>query len=277
MKGEPPARPRFRATAAEDTSPSAVARRQRPARRARSTVRPGRLGGPAQRPREAQRRRADRRGQLGRTELFPRDRHRQRRDGDGYETSLQYLFGNRAADVLRQYPLSSFPAQNTAAYALSAVWTDASVFLGLGGCQYANLAGQILKYQPKTFLYRFDAPTPAPAPAGFDFGAVHGSDQADLWPTPTSVYNHDKLRLSAEMVRYWGAFVRQGTPDAPGHAEWPSVPAGRAMVLQLGSSSSVTAAEFSAAQHCDLWNSFAYKWLDIDPDQLAQRIGVARQ
>jgi carboxylesterase type B len=193
-----------------------------------------------------------------------------------YEKSLEYLFGNRAADVLNQYPLSGFPAQDTAAYALGAVWTDASVFLGLGGCQYAGLAGQISKYQPKTFLYRFDARSPSPAPAGFDFGAVHGADQAYLWPTPASVYNRDQLRLSTEMVRFWGAFVRQGAPDAPGQADWPSVGSDRAMVLRPGGSSTVTSAAFAAAQHCDLWNSFGYPWLDVDPGKLAQQLGVGR-
>lgn len=196
-----------------------------------------------------------------------------------YEKSLEYLFGNRAADVEKVYPLSNYPAQDTAAYALGAVWTDSSVFYGLGGCQYAQLAQQIAKYQPKTFLYRFDARSPSapPAPGTFDVGAVHGADQAYLWPTATSIYDRDKLRLSAEMVRYWGAFVRQGTPDTAGQAAWPSVKDQRAMVLQLGGSSTVTSAAFAAAQHCDLWNSISYKWLDINAEQLAQQVGVVRQ
>ncbi|GHE84134.1 carboxylic ester hydrolase [Amycolatopsis deserti] len=196
-----------------------------------------------------------------------------------YEKSLEYLFGDRAADVAKQYPLSNFPAQDTAAYALGAVWTDSSVFFGLGGCQYAQLAQDIAKYQPKTFLYRFDARPPSGPvnPAAFDPGATHAADQAYLWPTPASVYDRDQLRLSVEMVRYWGAFVRQGAPDAAGQAEWPSVPHDRTMILQPGGSSTVTSAAFAATHHCDLWNSISYQWLDIDPDQLADRIGVARR
>ncbi|MEU0470863.1 carboxylesterase family protein [Amycolatopsis sp. NPDC006131] len=195
---------------------------------------------------------------------------------DQYVKSLEYLFGDRAADVAEQYPLSDFPAQDTVAYALGAVWTDSSVFYGLGGCQYAQLAQQASKYQPKTFLYRFDGRNPAGTanPAGFDVGAGHAADQAYLWPTATSVYDRDKLRLSTEMVRYWGAFVRQGVPDAAGQAEWPSVRSNRAMVLQPGGSSTVTSAAFAAAQHCDLWNSMSYPWLDTDPDELAQQLGV---
>ncbi|WP_290056469.1 carboxylesterase/lipase family protein, partial [Amycolatopsis solani] len=196
-----------------------------------------------------------------------------------YSKSLEYLFGTRAADVEKVYPLSNYPAQDTAAYALGAVWTDASAFYGLGGCQYAQLAQQVSKYQPKTFLYRFDARSPSGqgTPAGFDVGATHAADQAYLWPTPTSLFDRDKLRLSAEMVRYWGAFVREGTPAAAGQAEWPGVKDQRAMVLQLGGSSAVTSAAFAATQHCDLWNSFSYPWLDINPDQLAQQVGVVRQ
>ncbi|SFW78503.1 carboxylesterase/lipase family protein [Amycolatopsis australiensis] len=196
-----------------------------------------------------------------------------------YEKSLEYLFGDRAADVEMAYPLSNFPAQDTVAYALGAVWTDSSVFYGLGGCQYAQLTQQIARYQPKTFLYRFDARSPSGpvSPGAFDVGATHAADQAYLWPTPASVYDRDGLRLSTEMVRYWGAFARQGTPDAAGQAEWPGVSSGRVMILQPGGSSTVTSAAFAAAHHCDLWNGMSYQWLDIDPDQLAQRVGVARR
>jgi hypothetical protein len=62
-----------------------------------------------------------------------------------------------------------------------------------------------------------------------------------------------------------------------GQAEWPSVKDKRAMVLQLGGSSTVTSAAFAAAQHCGLWNSVSHKWLGIDPDQLARQVGVVRQ
>ena len=155
-----------------------------------------------------------------------------------YEKSLEYLFGNRA-----------------------------------------QLAQQVAKYQPKTFLYRFDARSPSapPAPGAFDVGASHAADQAYLWPTATSVYDRDKLRLSAEMVRYWGAFVRQGTPDAAGQAGGPSVPDKRAVVLQLGGISTLTSAAFAAARHCDLWNGISYQWLDLNPERLAQQVGVVRQ
>lgn len=192
-----------------------------------------------------------------------------------YEKSLEYLYGNRAADVLKQYPLENYPAQDTAAYALGAVWTDSSVFYGLGGCQYAQLARTFSKFEPKTFLYRFDATSPSPAPTGFDPGASHAADQAYVWPTPASVYDRDKLRLSAEAVRYWGAFVRSGSPDAEGQAEWPGVRQNRAMVLKTGGSSTVSAETFAATQHCGLWNSMDYRWLNLDPDKFAQQMGVA--
>ena len=151
--------------------------------------------------------------------------------------------------------------------------------MALAMLHFLQLAQQISKYQPKTFLYRFDARSPSGqvAPGTFDVGAGHSADQSYLWPTATSLFDRDKLRLSAEMVRYWGAFVRQGSPEAAGQAEWPSVRDKRAMVFQPGGSSTVTSTAFAAAQHCDLWNSISYKWLDINPDQLAQQVGVARR
>ncbi|SES30492.1 hypothetical protein [Lentzea albida] len=76
------------------------------------------------------------------------------------------------------------------------------------------------------------------------------------------------------MVRYWGSFVRQGTPDAPGLAAWQGIPKGQVMVLRTGGSSAVSSEEFSAAHHCDLWSSIDYRWLDLDPGELARQVGV---
>src|SRR4051812_24449816 len=50
----------------------------------------------------------------------------------------------------------------------------------------------------------------------------------------------------------------------------------RAMLLRPGGSSAVTSAALAATRHCALWNSFGYPWLDVDPDQLAQQLGVGR-
>ncbi|WP_370964586.1 hypothetical protein [Amycolatopsis sp. cg9] len=66
-----------------------------------------------------------------------------------------------------------------------------------------------------------------------------------------------------------GAAIAQGVPVRGGDQ--------RAMVLQLGGSSTVTSTAFAAAQHCDLWNSISYRWLDINAEQLAQQVGVVRQ
>ncbi|WP_447008707.1 carboxylesterase/lipase family protein [Saccharothrix sp. DSM 118769] len=196
-----------------------------------------------------------------------------------YEKSLQYLFGDRAADVLEQYPLSDFPSHETATYALGSVWLDSSAFYGLGGCGYAQLAKQVSKYQPKTYLYRFDARSPGSGPENpnaFDPGSYHGVDQPYLWPTPDSLHDRDELRLSSEMVRYWGAFVRRGTPDTTGQAPWPGISNDRVMILKTGGSATVSSAEFSATHHCDLWNSTNHKWLDLAPDKLARQVGVGR-
>lgn len=196
-----------------------------------------------------------------------------------YRASLDYLFGDRAEDVLKAYPWDDFPSTDTAAYALGAVWTDSSVFYGLGGCQYADLADQIARRQPATYLYRFDAPrlsTNPPNPGAFDPGAGHGADQAYIWPTAESRYSPDQVQLSMEMVRYWGAFVRTGHPTASGQATWPSVRKDKVMILRPGGSSAVDRADFDRAHHCDLWDDIDYDWLDLDPGEFAAAVGVTQ-
>ena len=57
-----------------------------------------------------------------------------------YEAALRATYGEHAPEVLAHYPLDPEDGRYAAAYALGAAWTDSSVFYGLGGCEYAELA-----------------------------------------------------------------------------------------------------------------------------------------
>ena len=59
------------------------------------------------------------------------------------------------------------------------------------------------------------------------------------------------------MVRYWGAFVRQGRPRVPGQPHWPRYgPAGRLLSLRAGGhSTAISDATYVTEHQCDFWDS----------------------
>jgi carboxylesterase type B len=196
-----------------------------------------------------------------------------------YEQAIRQEYGRNADDVLARYPYSAYPNNYTAAYALGAVWTDSSVFYGLGGCQYQSLAGQFAAHQPRIFFYEFDdehPPPPGTTPPGFDPGASHATELPYLWPMPaSSSLTPAQQELSQEMVRYWGAFVTNADPTAGGQAHWPSYRSDKMMSLLPGDQShAVPTVEYSAQHQCALWNRISYDWLSTNPDQFAKQVGV---
>ncbi|WP_344592102.1 carboxylesterase/lipase family protein [Actinomadura vinacea] len=198
-----------------------------------------------------------------------------------YERAIRLEFGTHADEVLARYPYSAYDSPYNAAYALGTVWTDSSVFYGLGGCQYQSLAGQFATGQPKTFFYEFADPHPptlATTPPGFDSGAPHASELGYLWPMATSkLLTPEQQQLSRAMVRYWGAFVTKANPTtAGGQAAWPAYRSGKLMSLRPGDGSQAVKTEVYSAQHqCSLWNQISYDWLTTNPDRLAQQVGAA--
>jgi carboxylesterase type B len=192
-----------------------------------------------------------------------------------YEAALRETYGEHGSEVLAHYPLDPADGRYAAAYALGAAWTDSSVFYGLGGCEDHELAQTFARHQPRTFSYRFDDRTvPARAPfPGFASGAPHGSDSAYIWPSSTSL-NDEQQRLSLEIVRYLGEFVKKGRPQVRGQASWPTVRTGQVLSQRLGGSTTISRREFDADHQCGFWRSIDYPWLDVNPSDLAREVGV---
>lgn len=191
-----------------------------------------------------------------------------------YERVIRQHYGPHADGVLARYPYGARPGRYNAAYALSAVWTDSSVFYGMGGCQYQRLAGRFASQQPRTYFYEFgdrDTPSPGPTPPGFAAGASHATELAYLWPSMAQKpLTPEQRKLSRTMVRHWGAFVRDADPTTRGQAAWPPYGGGRLMSLLPGDGSKTVSAKAYAAQHqCSFWNGIDYDWMTTDPAQLA--------
>lgn len=190
-----------------------------------------------------------------------------------YEAEIRREFGTLADEVLARYPFAAYPSPHTAAYALGAVWTDSSVFYGLGGCQYRELAEQFADQQPQTFFYQFDdvnAPTSGRGLPGLEVGAAHATELPYLWPSVAdgslvSQFTPNQRGLSQTMVRFWGAFVKNSDPNTSEDANWPKLAEGQLMSLQSDGSHSISDAQYSADHNCGFWNSNDYGWLTINP------------
>ncbi|TVT18938.1 carboxylesterase family protein [Amycolatopsis acidiphila] len=178
-----------------------------------------------------------------------------------YESWVTSTFDER---VLSRYPWPSHADQFTAAYLIGAIMTDSGLVGGIGGCSTSDLVTTFAGWT-RTYAYQFDhrtGPGLAPTP-GYVWGAGHAAELAYLWPsfdngTPIApTFDASERRLSADMVRYWGSFIRSGRPFAPGSSPWPAYN-GAKLTLSLragGASVPISYRQLGAEHNCDLWRS----------------------
>lgn len=166
--------------------------------------------------------------------------------------------------VLALYPANKYaPDQFALAYVAADIVTDASL-RGLGGAYNIKLA-KVLSAQVPTFYYDFADPgATAPRANGFERLAAHGSDVAFFWsasiPTPDNTFagGSGSRQLSNEMIKYFGAFVRNHDPAVSGQVAWPPMtPTNRSVMtlLPAGESEVVDVSVLDALHNYDYWMS----------------------
>ena len=181
-----------------------------------------------------------------------------------YVAAVTSIFGAAAKQVLAHYPWPADADRFTPAYLLGAIYTDAGLVTGIGGCSQLRLDQAFAAFVP-TYSYEFDArrgPGLVPIP-GYVWGAGHAAELAYLFPsfnngTPIApTFNAGERELSANMVNYWGSFVFHSTPNFQGQANWPQFnAASRIMSLRpAGQSQSISEAAFRAEHQCGFWDS----------------------
>ncbi|MFG1646530.1 carboxylesterase/lipase family protein [Amycolatopsis sp. NPDC049252] len=161
-----------------------------------------------------------------------------------YPDLVRTAFGDRATEVLQQYPLQRYP---TAVEAWSTVITDAA-----WSCP--TLAGnQALARSTKVFPYEF-AETHAPNVSqvtvpGMAQGAAHATDTPYLFDLGGKNLLGDAAEagLGDRMIDYWSGFARTGTPPGgvPGTATSTTV-------LSLTAAGSAPA-DTGSDHHCGFW------------------------
>ncbi len=183
-----------------------------------------------------------------------------------YEQDLQNNFGPYAAAIEARYPWPSVADRWTMAYLIGAIITDGGFIGNIGGCANRTLTNRFASYTT-TYSYQFDhrtGPGLTPLP-GYVWGAGHAAELAYMWPsfnngTPiAATFDAAERRLAHDMVAYWGAFIRSGSPDAADGTPWPRLrpsPADKGRLLSLragGHSTSITDGTLSVQHQCDFW------------------------
>jgi para-nitrobenzyl esterase len=180
-----------------------------------------------------------------------------------YDAFVAGAFPTNSAAVLARYPWPSNADQFTPAYLIGAIETDSGLLAGIGGCTNRSLTQSLAAYT-KTYAYEFDhrtGPGLSPQPAGYIWGAGHAAELAYLWPsfdngTPIApTFNAAERELAANMVHYWGSFVRGEAPKAPRSATWTTYNKRAASIsLRAGGDSTMIGDATIIAEHqCDFW------------------------
>jgi para-nitrobenzyl esterase len=184
---------------------------------------------------------------------------------DQYVDFIHAVFGADADAVLARYPWPADADQFTAAYLAGAVFTDAGLALGIGGCPNRRLTQDFARYV-RTWAYEFahrTGPGLTPIP-GYVWGAGHAAELAYLFPSfdngipiaPT--FDAAERQLAGEMKRYWAAFVLRAVPAVPHQPRWPAYNRPPHLVLSLragGASVTISDAELAAEHQCSFWDS----------------------
>jgi carboxylesterase type B len=183
-------------------------------------------------------------------------------DRAAYEEFVRGVFGDRADDVLARYRWPANSGRFTAAYLVGAIQTDAGLIAGIGGCTNRALTRTLARWT-RTYAYEFanrTGPGLVPIP-GYVWGAGHAAELAYIWPsfdngTPIApLFDAAERRLAREMVQYWGAFTRRGTPRVDGQTAWPSYDKkGETLSLRAGGESRlISDARYAAEHKCGFW------------------------
>ncbi len=183
---------------------------------------------------------------------------------ENYLTVLKALYGDNAAAVAKQYPLTDF---SSAPAALGTLMTDFRPDIGINHCLYLETARLMSRHVP-VYQWEFaDRQTPVlgvampvqPDP-GFELGAVHSAELNAFFPlfsNTTSIAGPDlpprSQQMADQMIATWASFIRTGRPVAKGVPAWqPYGKAGAAIRFEPGR---VRPFDPAADYKCTFWKS----------------------
>ena len=169
-------------------------------------------------------------------------------DAAGYRANLVKSFGDQAAAVEKEYPVTAYqsPIQAWNTVATDRGWVCPSL-----------KSSRLMARKVPVYTFSF-ADRTAPAyvyfPPGYQSDAYHSSELPYLFDfSPLATLNQAQTGLSKTMLRYWTNFARTGNPNGPGIPTWKPLQAGPTTTqsLQLGG---ITQINLNTTHHCDFWS-----------------------
>ena len=163
---------------------------------------------------------------------------------------IPIAFGAKAPQIEATYPVSAY---RSPWYAFAELFGDAAF-----SCPTASTA-DVLSRQVSTWRYEFDDPNSPGSkgltPRGIDMANSHTAELDYIWDYTAASHPLSAIqrKLSRQMIRYWGAFVRTGNPTVPDQAVWPAYRAATHRVLSLRPAGSRVITDFTREHHCGVW------------------------
>ena len=187
-------------------------------------------------------------------------------DGPAYEAYVRDTFGADADAVLAVYPYPEDPTRYAGTYLVAEIMMRN--FTGPGGLSACktNEMTELLARTSDVWAYEF-APEGGPGwfeVPGYVWGAGHAVELPYLIPDRGNFANNSAalsdahMELAQTMLAQWGAFVRDGDPNAEGTPDWPRYASDEGPVMQLkegDESRIIPTVALRAAHNCDLWES----------------------
>ncbi|MQW74521.1 carboxylesterase family protein [Nocardioides sp. dk4132] len=170
-----------------------------------------------------------------------------------YVAQIEKAYGERAAEILAEYPLSDY---RTPGVARAKVQTDDRV------CTALPVTRSISRFTP-TWTYEFRDET-APLrpymtiPPSYRIGSGHSAELPYLWQSEiVGSLNRAQLRLSGVMIGHWSRLAHTGRPTGRDVGAWPRFRTGsgeqRLLFLAGGRTRVIAGDAFVAEHHCDMW------------------------